>query len=63
LLPNSLTPIDKRRPRSELVPIRQYYTFGYEGASTKAQEVLKNANQGVINELILEEPLVSLFKL
>jgi hypothetical protein len=59
-LPNSLAPADKRRPRSHLVPIRQFFTFGYEGASAKAQEALKNANAAVTNDLVLEEPLVSL---
>lgn len=61
LVPNSLARIDKRRPRSTLVPVRQFYTFGHEGASTKAQDALKNANQCVDNELVLEEPLVSNF--
>lgn len=59
LLPNSLAPADKRRPRSDLVPVRKIYTFGYEGASAKAQEALKNANASVSNDLVLEDPLVT----
>ncbi|KAI6183461.1 hypothetical protein M3Y97_00491700 [Aphelenchoides bicaudatus] len=64
LLPNSLAPADKRRPRSDLVPVRKIYTFGYEGASAKAQEALKSANASVSNDLVLEDPLIeSLFEI
>ncbi|KAI6217184.1 hypothetical protein M3Y95_01232300 [Aphelenchoides besseyi] len=58
LIPNSMAQADKRRPRSELVPLRFYYAFGYESVGQKAQEALKVANAQVEADIMLEEPLL-----
>ncbi|KAI6181928.1 hypothetical protein M3Y98_00882200 [Aphelenchoides besseyi] len=64
LIPNSMAQADKRRPRSELVPLRSYYVFGYESVGQKAQEALKAANTQVEPDAMLEEPLLeSLFEI
>ncbi|KAI6221872.1 hypothetical protein M3Y99_01527700 [Aphelenchoides fujianensis] len=64
LVPKSLAPNDKKRPRSELVPLRAYYSFGYESVAQKAQETLKHANAQLESDVMLEEPLLdSLFEI
>ncbi|KAI6227715.1 WD domain-containing protein [Aphelenchoides fujianensis] len=61
LVPKSLA---KKRPRSELVPLRAYYSFGYESVAQKAQETLKHANAQLESDVMLKKPLLdSLFEI
>lgn len=57
-LPNSTQPADKKRPRSQFVPLPALYLFNAK-AGEKAVETLRSANAQASPELQLEEPLVS----
>ncbi|EJW71290.1 hypothetical protein WUBG_17803, partial [Wuchereria bancrofti] len=45
MMPNVCLPIDKKRPRSELVPLSSFFQFGIEQASTKAIVKLRELNE------------------
>lgn len=49
--------VDKKRPRSEFVPIKDFFLFN-DKAGDKVVETLKKANEEVPEEFKLEEPLV-----
>uniref|UniRef100_A0A914C0W8 PUL domain-containing protein n=1 Tax=Acrobeloides nanus TaxID=290746 RepID=A0A914C0W8_9BILA len=57
-------PIDKKRPRSDLVPLRENFIFGYEGSSAKALEKLMENNQLQAEPLDAQEleALAEIFK-
>ncbi|KAE9420335.1 hypothetical protein Angca_004919 [Angiostrongylus cantonensis] len=45
IIPNACLPLDKKRPRGELVPVRCYYRFGIEQLSPKALAKLVEVNE------------------
>ncbi|CAD5213152.1 unnamed protein product [Bursaphelenchus okinawaensis] len=57
LLPNASLPVDKKKPTSELVPIKDLILFS-DKADQKAIDALKKANSEVSAEFELEEPSV-----
>ncbi|VDN31997.1 unnamed protein product [Cylicostephanus goldi] len=44
VIPSACLPLDKKRPRGELVPMSVYYRFGVEQLSTKAFAKLVEVN-------------------
>ncbi|CAG9534252.1 unnamed protein product [Cercopithifilaria johnstoni] len=57
---NVRLPIDKKRPRSELVPLPHFYQFGIEQASTKAIIKLTELNEMQSKYKLNEEQLCAL---
>ncbi|MFH4981306.1 hypothetical protein AB6A40_008015 [Gnathostoma spinigerum] len=49
-MPNSSRIIDKKRPISELVPLRDFFVFGVEQSSTKAVAKLRENNEAQPDE-------------
>ena len=45
LVPNASQPADKKKPRSEFVPLREYFVFGAEQLSQKAIARLRELNE------------------
>ncbi|CAD5213180.1 unnamed protein product [Bursaphelenchus okinawaensis] len=57
LVPNASLPVDKKKPTSEFVPIKDLILFS-DKADQKAIDALKKANSEVGAEFELEEPLI-----
>lgn len=53
--------VDKKRPRNEFVPIRQFYQFGTEFSSQKIIPKLREMNEMQPTELKLSEEQVAIF--
>ncbi|VIO94008.1 WD domain containing protein [Brugia malayi] len=60
MMPNDRLPIDKKRPRSELVPLSSFFQFGIEQASTKAIVKLRELNEMQTKYKLSEEQLCAL---
>lgn len=51
---------DKKKPRSELAPLRKFFTFDLEGASTKVLSKLKESNESQTELKLTDDELKSL---
>ncbi|EJD73820.1 WD domain-containing protein [Loa loa] len=60
VVPNVRLPIDKKRPRSELVPLSSFFQFGIEQASAKAIIKLRELNEMQTRYKLNEEQLHAL---
>ncbi|VDM39665.1 unnamed protein product [Toxocara canis] len=60
LMPNACLPHDRKRPRGELVPLREYFRFGIEQTSSKAITTLKEFNKIQCDHRLTEQQVKAL---